>query len=246
MNAPARGVGLRRMSLPGFTVALIGPDGAGKTTIARALERDADLRAQYIYMGVNWEASNHLLPTTRVMRSLRRARGIRDTGGPPERPTEQPQARPLPRRLLRGGWTAFALANRIAEEWYRQILAWLHVRRGGVVVFDRHFFSDYHADDVDAARRRSLDRRIHGYLLARVYPQPQLVVFLDAPAEVLHARKGEGTIESLERRRQDYLRLADAGPSFTIVDAAQPLDEVTADVAAAIRSFRASRATGAA
>lgn len=230
------------MSNHGFTVALIGPDGAGKTTIARALERVPELPAKYIYMGVNWEASNHLLPTTRAMRAIRRARGIRDSGGPPERPATPPPARPLPRRLLRGTWTAFALVNRLAEEWYRQLLAWAYVRRGFVVVFDRHFFSDYHAHDVAGRGHRTMDRRVHGFLLAHVYPKPELVVFLDAPPEVLHARKGEGTLESLEQRRRDYLELAALAPRFVTLDAAQPLDEVVADAAAAIRSHRDARA----
>ena len=233
------------MAAPGFTVALIGPDGAGKTTVARALERDPDLAAHYIYMGVNWEASNHLLPTTRAMRALRRARGIRDSGGPPERPSTPAIPRPPLRRLVRAGWKAFALTNRLAEEWYRHALAWAHVRRGGVVVFDRHFFSDYHADDVETGAVRPLDRRIHGFFLTRVYPKPELVVFLDAPAEVLHARKGEGTIESLERRRRDYLRLEGVAQNFTTVDATKPVDDVTADVASALRAFRADRAAGA-
>jgi len=241
MSAESLGVGLTKMAARGFTVALIGPDGAGKTTIARALEDQPDLAAQYIYMGVNWEASSHLLPTTRAMRALRRVRGIRDSGGPPSQRSGPVPRRPLPRRVVRGAWTAFALANRLAEEWYRNLLAWRHVRRGGIVVFDRHFFSDYHADDVEAAAPRSLDRRIHGFFLSRVYPKPELVVFLDAPADLLYARKGEGTLESLERRRRDYLRLADVTPNFTVVDASKSLDDVTDDVTTAIRSFRASR-----
>src|SRR5437667_23836 len=52
-----------------FTVALIGPDGAGKTTIGRRLEKSLPLPVRYLYMGVNAEASNALLPTTRVLRA---------------------------------------------------------------------------------------------------------------------------------------------------------------------------------
>ena len=63
------------------------------------------------------------------------------------------------------------------------------------------------------------------------------MIYLDAPAEVLLARKGEGTIEALARRRQDYLSLATITASFEVVDATRPLDEVTAEVIALIRSF---------
>ncbi|MGH3091699.1 MAG: hypothetical protein ACRDOG_05135, partial [Gaiellaceae bacterium] len=57
---------------PGFTVALIGPDGAGKTTVARRLEGSLEGPVKYLYMGVNPDASNHLLPTTRLAHALKR------------------------------------------------------------------------------------------------------------------------------------------------------------------------------
>jgi thymidylate kinase len=227
-----------------FTVALIGPDGAGKTTVARRLEQSLAIPAKYVYMGVNWDASDRLLPTTRLIQRIRRARGKAAAGaGPPPPPrSAAPSSRPLARRALRGAWTALALANRLAEEWYRQLRTWSYVRRGVVVVFDRHFFSDYHAHDIAGDGARGLDRRLHGFLLSRVYPKPSLVVYLDAPPEVLLARKGEGTLESLERRRRDYLELAAETDHFVRVDASQPLDDVARDVAAAIESFAASTA----
>src|SRR5690606_16626163 len=49
-----------------FTVALIGPDGAGKSTISRKVVEMLDIPAKYLYMGVNLEASNLMLPTTRL------------------------------------------------------------------------------------------------------------------------------------------------------------------------------------
>jgi thymidylate kinase len=75
---------------------------------------------------------------------------------------------------------------------------------------------------------------VHGWLLAHAYPKPDLVVYLDAPAEVLLARKQEGTLESLEQRRQDYLRLAEVFEHFVVVDATRPPEVVASDVADAI------------
>jgi thymidylate kinase len=225
-----------------FTVALIGPDGAGKTTIARALERSLALPVKYLYMGVNWDASDHMLPTTRVVRAVRRLRRSASGNAGGGRPDFSAAGSTRPRRVgaMRAAWRALALANRLAEEWYRQALAWKYVRAGVVVVFDRHFFADYHARDV-AGASRSVGRRLHGLLLARAYPKPDLVVFLDAPAELLFARKGEGTVESLEERLADYRRLEEIAPRFVTVDASNPLDQVIADVAETIAAFAASR-----
>jgi hypothetical protein len=66
-----------------FTVALIGPDGAGKTTVGRKLIESFPLPITYLYMGVNDASSNRMLPTTRLARRIKKAlRKPSDTRGP--------------------------------------------------------------------------------------------------------------------------------------------------------------------
>jgi thymidylate kinase len=64
-----------------------------------------------------------------------------------------------------------------------------------------------------------------------------LVIFLDAPPEVLFARKGEGTIEILEQRRQEYLQIENLVEHFVIVDATQPMGEVARQVCDLVMDF---------
>jgi thymidylate kinase len=230
-----------RRKRAGFTVALVGCDGAGKTTVARKLENESDLPVRYLYMGVSSDSSNRQLLTTRVAHRIKRARGAPpDTAGPRE-PVYRPAPKGLKQRVRRGTRATLRLSNRLAEEWYRQLIAQSHRMRGSIVLFDRHFVADYHAADVAGNGDRPLSRRIHGALLAKTYPKPDLVIYLDAPAEVLHARKGEGTLQSLERRRGEYMALAGVTENFHVVQATQPLDEVVAEVTGIIRAYGAGR-----
>lgn len=221
-----------------FTVALVGADGAGKSTIGRRLESVLPFRTKYLYMGDNLETANHALFTTRLIRWLRQPKTSEIRRGPPD---------PARHDALPSGWGArmyavarsvFRLCNRVCEEGFRQIIAWSYLWRGYLVVYDRHFFADYYAYDIAPGDgRRSLSRRIHGWFLRWLYPRPNLVVCLDAPPEVLLARKGEGTPELLERRRREYLALEDHVEAFEVVDASRPADEVLAHVVGAIRRF---------
>ena len=192
-------------------------------------------------MGVSTDSSNVMLPTTRH-RPSHQARGRR-----PARYRRTAVARSAPATFDAHGSSrrvadvraALRVGNRLAEEWYRQWLAWRWKRSGAVVVFDRHFFVDYHAYDVDEAGSsadRSWSQRLHGSILGRFYPRPDLVVYLDAPGDVLLARKGEGTVEALERRRGEYRAIAQHVPDFVEVDATAPVDEVTRRVAETIAS----------
>jgi thymidylate kinase len=222
-----------------FTVALIGPDGAGKTTIAREIEATLSIPIKYVYMGINLDSSNLVLPTTRLLLEIKRAMGRRpDMAGPPDPSRIKPRPKNKINRLMIDLKSGLRLASRLSEEWFRQFVVWFYQRRGYIVLFDRHFFFDYYYYHVENnGLQRRFGDRIHGYVLDRLYPHPDLVICLDAPAEVLFGRKGEGTVELLESRRKEYLRLQDVVRNFVIVDASRPKDEVLRGVSAEILEF---------
>jgi thymidylate kinase len=228
----------------GLTVALVGPDGAGKSTLCSLLNDSAGLpfRLKTIYMGVNLEASSLMLPTTRALLVYKRLRGRRpDLVASPPGAQVRAAGRDGPRRTAKN---AARLTVWTAEEWLRQLVALWYRTQGYVVVFDRHFFADYYQGDVDASRDASdLPTRVHVWMLDKLYPKPDLVVCLDAPAEVLYARKHEATPAWLAARRQQYLALADVVPAFERVDASQPLDAVLAQVVDLLRAAHKGRSS---
>ncbi len=217
----------------GRSVALIGIDGAGKSTVAHELIGRLPFDASYLYMGVNLAASPVMLPTTRLALAIKRRRG-----GNPDMTVghSEPDSRhggPLAaaRRLIR-------ITNWLAEEAYRAALARRIQRRPAVVVFDRHFFADYYATTIAPTnRRRPLDARIHGYVLRHWYPKPELTLFLDAPPEVLTARKPGESLERVAKRRLEYLDLERVLPAFQVVDANRPVGEVVDDIVGRIVAF---------
>lgn len=227
-----------------ITVALVGPDGSGKSLVTkRLLDALPELPMKRVYMGINLEASNIMLPTTWLLVVAKRAGGGRpDMAGPYEPDFSKPASKNPLKRVLAEIKAWALLINRVAEEWYRQFITWIYLKRGYHVLFDRHFVLDYYFHDMQYNdKRKPITRRIHGYLLSRFYPRPHLVICLDAPAEVLFARKSEGTVEILARRRLELLSLCDVLPAFQVVDATQPVEQVIAQTAETIRAFIAAQ-----
>jgi thymidylate kinase len=226
-----------------FTVALIGPDGAGKSTIGRKLQEISPLPMKYVYMGVNLESSNLVLPTTRLLLEIKRARGQRpDITVPRDVPFQSQSRKKLTKRVAESTKSALRIVNVMAEEWFRQLIVWYYKLRGYYVLFDRHFYFDYYDHDIaNTDPKRPLSSRLHGFMLEKLYPKPDFVIFLDAPSEILFARKPERTIEILESKRQEYVRLREVMKDFAVVDVSQPVDTVARQVCELIVNFQQTK-----
>jgi thymidylate kinase len=212
------------------TVALVGPDGAGKSTVTRAVVAALPVPGRYLYMGVNLDASDVVLPTTRLAMALKRRRGGRpDMTAGFSRSSAAGESRHgvrRPRGLLRGMRSGARLLAWSAEEWYRQLVAWDYRRRGYLVVMDRHFLCDYWAADVAGPPGRPLASRIHGWVLGHLYPRPDLVFVLDAPTELLRTRRPDDDPAVLEQKRLEYVGLSEALDRTIVIDASAPLADV--------------------
>jgi len=214
-----------------YSIALIGADGAGKSTIANRLRSSFPRPMKYIYMGINIESSNVALPTSRLIEWAKSSKRHKNGNGkPPSTSLHNRSASPRKKGLFKSIWLFVRLGNRLAEEWYRQLLSWVYRKRGYLVLYDRHFLFDFEENGVTGEK---LDlptaERLHRWCLHKFYPQPDLTLFLDAPAEVLFARKGEATLEYLRARRQAYLAQGKQMRNFCRIDATQPVDVVYAE-----------------
>ncbi len=212
------------------SIAFIGGDGAGKTTVANAVIKTAGLPMKYLYMGLSTRSSRHALPISRLVLFLKRRRykkAVEASNGqlPEDMPASQLEyAEP---RLGGWLWNAARFLNQLAEASYRQLVALSFQARGFIPVYDRHFYFDS-----APVRKKYPDRSLQFFeqlffrLIHRWYPRPTLTIFLDALPELLYQRKGEASLSYLEQQRQIYLELGQQLAHFVRIDASQPLDMV--------------------
>jgi thymidylate kinase len=227
-----------------ITVALIGADGAGKTTIAHRLAASFPLPVRYLYMGMNAQSANIALPTSRLLFALK-ARKHRKA---PKRATgKESQAVSLHslerRRNTRGRFgAAMRLIHRLAEQSLREFVSWIYRLRGYIVIYDRHFLFDFARKGGREAKKsqRPADR-IQDWFLRHVWAKPDLVIFLDAPPEVLYERKREVPVEYLRTRREAFLTAQKSVSHFERVDASQPLEQVYSEVVERVANFCSSK-----
>src|SRR5690606_4327228 len=175
------------------------------------LEHGLPFSVKRIYMGVNPAAATHALPTTRFIwflnRVLKRPRPNYDGDSLSEAPKAETKKSGI-KQVLRELKSLLFVFNRVSEQWYRQWVSWYYQWRGHLVLVDRHFYLDYLAVKLSNPTQRTVIAwRVHDFLMERVYPRPYLTLYLDAPPEVLFARKQEVSLARLEAMRRAYSQI---------------------------------------
>lgn len=206
---------IRRIAQPtGFVIAVLGPDGSGKTTVLRHLEQE-------------------LAPAFRKSHRfhLRPHFGKKPSEGAVSNPHAQAARGWLASCLKVGLFTADYWLG-----WLRQV--WPAKIRSTLVVFDRY----YHDMLVDHKRYRLPENFAPARWLAPLIPQPDMWVVLSAPAESLVARKGEISLNDAHRLTAAYKKLASELPNAVIVDTGTRFEETAQQLIEAILDRLARRA----
>ena len=217
------------------TIALIGADGSGKTTIAKMLLDSPPAKMKYLYMGLNIESSNHALPTSRLifyLKLLKYKRKNKDLKNVKLKNLSLHNIEEERTVDKRGKLGAIArLANRMAEAWYRQFISWLFQLRGYVVLYDRHYIFDSATNKTpEELKKQRLTNKIHLWMTNNLISEPKLVFLLYAPPEILYERKREANIEYLQKKTENYMKVGSTLKNFIVIDATQPINKVFADV----------------
>jgi broad-specificity NMP kinase len=224
------------------TIALIGADGSGKTTVAKKIMQSPPVPLKYLYMGLNIESSNYALPTSRLAYKVKLweyKRKHKHLKNVELKNISLHQIDDNRRGDPRGKVGATArLVKRVSEELYRLFISWTFQIRGYNVLFDRHFIFDAATSATgEELKKQRFTNKIHRWFLNKVYSKPDLVIFLNAPAEVLYERKHEVDVEYLKTRTETFLKVGKALKNFVIVDTTQPIEKVFNEVNNTIIDF---------
>lgn len=211
----------------GALIVFLGPDGCGKSSITKALRaefRSATLTTDIVYLGP-WGQSR--LPLHKIL-SLLNFKPYRpeDKARYQNREVEPATPGPITRawRHFKGGIFYLALALELWYRYYAEVLPKL--RRGRIVLADRYIY-----DVLIGYKNRPMDY-FHGIRewMCRTYPRADLVILLDAPPEVIHARKPQFEVAQLHDIRQRY---AAVGARYDF----QPLD-TSVSLETTLQAFR--------
>lgn len=199
----------------GMSVVMLGPDGAGKSTVIRNLEQDRGLPFEFV------EVLGFAPPIHRIVDKA-------------PKKTDTPHAlapRSLPMSLVKAGyWLAHSLLGHVTDRQKKMA--------NGLVLYDRHFMDIL----VDPVRYRYGGPRWVLRVIDRFTPVPDLIVLLDAPSEVLHARKPELEMAERHRQRQAYLDLVKTRRNAIIIDATMAPEDVLSAIHGHIVEWLAQKA----
>lgn len=186
---------------PAISVAILAPDGAGKSTVVAGIQKSFCFPVYTTYMGLYQKGTR----------------------------------RGLTKVLAKAGF-----AGRLALQWQRYFKARTKQAQRKLVIFDRYGYDALLPSPKPLSRLQQWRRQI----LAHACPAPDLVIVLDAPGELLYARKGEHSAALLEAQRQGYLQLKAHLRQMVVVDATQNPDIVRRRVITQIWRAYLRRQTG--
>lgn len=210
----------------GRLIVFTGIDGSGKTTQAEVLvnilKRDS-LDVTYVWS--RWEPFL-LRPVINIWKKKK----IKHTVNPGQdyKELSNKKKKLLDNPIFRWLWlTLFFIDYGIQV--FSKVRTELAKR--DLIVSDRNFFDSVIDQAINLGKRKdSLLNRLDSFWIKCIFPQPDMVIYVDCPADIAFTRKEDApNVEYLMERRNLYLQLAERY-GWVIVDGTLSVDKISAYV----------------
>ena len=193
-------------------ISFIGMGGTGKSTLAKWLESELNGRGlccQYVYL----PERKGLQKTISYFRTNNESNKKQVS---PDVESQQFKSKTFKTVI----WSYLSWL----ENFY--IKQTLHSRKESFLITDRYFFDEI------------IDFKIRGVgnFLFELFPEPDMTILLDAPAEIVYERKHEHPLEFLEMQRKGYLEMAEKR-KFLVIDTSQKIEKTKEDILKAVLKF---------
>ncbi len=208
---------IRRAFQPtGLIIALLGPDGCGKSTLGTILQKE-------LAPAFRGNIGFHLRPNFFSFKKM-------DT----TQPVYDPHAQ-KPR-------SAVASALKLIYFLSDYVLGFIFIlyplkARSNLILFDRY----YHDLMIDPKRYRYNAPMWLALMIGYLIPKPDLFFVLDAPARIIQSRKQEVPFSETERQRDAYSNFTRWGARSFVLDTDRSIEETTGEINDIVLKFMNKR-----
>lgn len=210
---------------PGVMICIIGIDGSGKTTLARALVtrlQRAGYDAGYVYGRVQPLLSRVLMWAGRVFVVKGKKHEIFENYD--DYSARKRQA--FENGIFAGIFTWSLLFDQIVQG---NLKFRLGLFTGRCIVCDRYVYDTVLTDIAPDRKFSGRDARDLIEFAFRTVPRPDITLLVDVPEEIAFGRKDDvPDIRYLQERRHRYLELGDL-PGVVLLDGSKAIDELSAE-----------------
>ena len=191
-----------------YLIAVTGADGSGKSSLIKALAAEPLRNTKMIPIYSTYNKSN----------------SANDSNSPEEILPPRPVIISILKLVKAGVQWLFEFTFQYAPQ----------ILRGNIVLCDRFYLDELLL--TPQKYRYNAPTRITQFV-RNILPHPGLYILLDAPEEVLYARKQDYSVEDLSQFRAVFLEWIKSQPALRVLDASPPLNEVALEAKTVIQNW---------
>ncbi len=212
----------------GRLIVLVGIDGSGKTTQAKLLVEDMKKsNSDVSYVWSRWEPTV-LRP---LIKKLKRE-SMNNKGNPKKKISTLKGKK---RKLLNNPVLKWLWLGSFVIDYGIQLFFKIRIKllKKQTLISDRIYYDSLIDQAINFKESKNLLLySLNNFWMKLIFPEPQMVIYIDCPEEIAYARKSDlftPNIEYLTDRRKLYLELADKY-KWIIMDGTMPIDDIAVQI----------------